>query len=192
MNVQYESGMLGRIPRSEGHTSGFFVTMAYDLEQRRRMVGHGIAKAYTNLSETWEWTGKAWQRIKASTPTPQVVSPQLSYSPELGGVVLAGGYQHWNGGPSFQETWLYDGKDWSKLPVSLLPMRKTQSAGMMQSLRYDAGRGRMLGLVIDPTRPWHKGSHPRTLYPCARPFQGSPGSLEMRRSETRAKAASLS
>lgn len=124
----------------------FHLRMTFDA-RRRRMVGFGMEKLTTSwIYDTWEWTGKAWTKMKPLVKTPQSKGAFIQYNPELGKVVLAGGARITRAAPSFDETWTYDGKTWSKLKVSPLPIRNNGPAGVMDALIYDPGQQRLLSL----------------------------------------------
>jgi M6 family metalloprotease-like protein len=102
--------------------------MAYDAARNEIILFGGARDLYTGLppkffSDTWAWDGTQWQQIiTAASPSPRV-SARIEYSPDLGQIVLIGGYGAKDVGttPPFtyvfdyrEETWTWDGSNWTQ------------------------------------------------------------------------------
>lgn len=118
--------------------------MAYLTYDRRRGVvvlfgGMTIDLGrWAPVGETWEYDGVDWsRRLVANEPTPRAAS--LTYDADRGRVVMFGGYAD-GGGVYFvalDETWEYDGTNWSLVPTPLSPAARGSSG-----LAYDPTHGR--------------------------------------------------
>jgi len=93
-------------------------------------------------AKTWELKGQKWQLIPTKhVPPASAVGRKLTYVPDLGGILLAGGRaMNWK---ALAGTWLYDGKDWTKM-VSLAQLPQPRVSDRMTNLVYDAARRRVL------------------------------------------------
>ncbi len=91
--------------------------------------------------ETWVWDGTQWTpRFPATTPAPRA-GHAMVYDSVSARVLMVGGYGQ-GGLPLPDNTWAYDGTDWTLLnPLVLAPLR------FEHALAYDTRRGRavMLG-----------------------------------------------
>jgi hypothetical protein len=103
-------------------------TMVYDAARNEVVLFGGGRDLYTGqqptfFSDTWVWDGTRWQqRLTATGPSPRI-SARMEYNPELGQIVLVGGYGAKDVGmsPPFpyvfdyrEETWIWDGSNWSQ------------------------------------------------------------------------------
>jgi galactose oxidase-like protein len=75
------------------------------------------------LNDTWEFDGTSWQQVvTANSPGPRIFAA-MSYDYLHGGMVLFGGDQGFTGGPANNDTWFYDGNDWTLLSTNGPPAR---------------------------------------------------------------------
>lgn len=87
--------------------------MAYDAKHGDFvMFGGGTSKGASD--ETWTWDGSAWKlQTPAHKPDPRW-GAGMGYDPQLGVVVLYGGHvptnEEWISG---DDTWIWDGADWT-------------------------------------------------------------------------------
>ena len=121
--------------------------MTYDPGTGEILLFGGSRDLYSGaqpgfFNDTWTWNGTRWlQRTTASAPSPRT-SARMAYDPDLGQVVLVGGYGGKDVGttPPFayvfdyrEETWTWNGTAWTQqFPTNLLEFSYTY--GMV----YDA------------------------------------------------------
>lgn len=106
--------------------------MAYDTI-RKRVVVFGGHLTTDPTNETWEYDGETWTlRTPTHAPGPRVGSC-MAYDPRRGVAVMFGGRSVYLG-PSFSETWLWDGTDWTRGPNGPPPLRSC-------AIAYDDARG---------------------------------------------------
>jgi hypothetical protein len=113
--------------------------MAFD-SIRGRIVLFGGNAYNGRVDETWEWDGTNWiQRIATSAPFPRFWHT-MAFDSRQGNTVLFGG-DHLNSvayklGP-INDTWLWDGSQWTQVFPSTLPRHRAQ-----HTMAYDSARGR--------------------------------------------------
>ena len=132
-------------PASGSPPGRFDLAMAYDAARGKVVMFGGVTvntagSGYVYLADTWEWDGSSWTNV-----TPALFSPPgrashvMAYDAARGKVVLFGGTNHggWLG-PSFADTWEWDGSSWTNVtPASGSP----PSGGVMT---YCAARGKVV------------------------------------------------
>jgi hypothetical protein len=106
----------------------YSATMTYDAARNEIVLFGGGRDLYngqqpTFFSDTWAWDGTRWQqRISSASPSPRI-SARMEYNPELGQIVLIGGYGAKDVGETYpfpyvfdyrEETWIWDGSNWSQ------------------------------------------------------------------------------
>src|SRR3569623_2067488 len=117
-----------------GRISAAFV---YDAG-RQRVVMFGGCTANGALNETWEWDGTSGTQMSpAHSPLPRF-DAAAAYDPVRHRIVMFGGFSL-NYGGALQDTWEYDGVDWTQKAPTTLP---TDRAGA--AMAYDAVNGKMV------------------------------------------------
>jgi cysteine-rich repeat protein len=105
-----------------GPSPRFGHSMAYDA-QRHRVVLFGGAVidggGTSNITDglTWEWDGAVWTSRTTTNVPPPRRSAQMAYDPVRARIVLEGG------SPSLDDTWVYDGTNWTNVVSSGGPER---------------------------------------------------------------------
>jgi len=96
------------------------VAMAYD-ETRDMMVIFGGRMDKTIFDDTWEWDGRDWKLVEPAHKPPARCCHAMAYDSVQKKVLMYGG---WNGitGEFFNDTWVWDGKDWAELPSGAIPL----------------------------------------------------------------------
>jgi hypothetical protein len=96
------------------------VAMAYD-ETRDKVVIFGGSMDKTIFDDTWEWDGKDWKLAKSVHKPPARCCHAMAYDSVKKKVLLYGG---WNSitGEFFNDTWVWDGKDWKQLSSGNAPL----------------------------------------------------------------------
>jgi cysteine-rich repeat protein len=112
--------------------------LVYDAA-RKRVVMFGGWTPSGNQGDTWEWDGVSWTQMRpVHSPAPRLAAA-AAYDPKRKRIVMFGGYRLNYGDPA-QDTWEYDGVDWTPItPVGTLPANRAGAA-----MTYDAN----LGLVL--------------------------------------------
>ncbi len=132
--------------------------MTYDSGRGRTIMFGGAGNGSgTDLSDTWEWDGTDWTKINTqNSPRPRR-SPMLTYHLTSGKTLLFGGGTGSTGSPFFQETWTYDGKDWTQLSPKNSPLARWGSAFAFQLTRAKTllfGGAGEKGAVYNDTWEW--------------------------------------
>ena len=118
--------------------------MAYDPIRRETVLfgGFGLPTCdftnYTPLNDTWVWDGTDWtERMPTNQPTPRGGAAMVFHAAS-GRLLLFGGTMETNfNGGTLQETWEWDGTDWTQLNPATSP-----SARVFFGLAYDPIRER--------------------------------------------------
>jgi hypothetical protein len=133
-----------------GSTPKEFWGLAYD-SRRRVVVGVKSSNGPVNAHEIWEWDTTSWRRMSSTQTPPHRDFHGFEYVPFLGGTLLFGGAGG-DRGAKGTDTWLWDGKDWSKLAIPDLPVDQFAGARGM----YDSARQRLVALnyVWAPRPVW--------------------------------------
>lgn len=114
--------------------------MAYDLGRSRAVLFGGTANVFspTVEADTWEFDGTNW--IQAATPSISTAGARermaMCYMAGLQRTVLFGGWDPTLVSPTLDDTWTWDGSQWTQVPVT----------GPRPAARVDAQ------LVDDPLR----------------------------------------
>jgi pimeloyl-ACP methyl ester carboxylesterase len=111
--------------------------VAYDPVRRVTVLfGGSLPGDQTFFNDTWEYDGVSWRRRNTvNAPLPRN-GAAMAYDANRGVMVLFGGYRYQGGFNFYNDTWEYDGLQWTqRTPVERPQSRET--AGMA----YDAGRG---------------------------------------------------
>ena len=97
-------------------------TVAYD-PVRNRMVLFALSEGLNGSpynSQTWEWDGAHWQRMSSTTAPSPRFNASIAYDPNSAGTILFGGSATADGS-LLNDTWLWDGNDWTQLQPSTSP-----------------------------------------------------------------------
>ena len=107
-------------------TARDFHAMAYDAARARVILFGGFDGAGP-LNDTWEWDGRAWTRVVAASSPPARFQHALAYDSARSRVVLFGGAA--DTGPSgLEDTWEFDGSEWSQRSSSDGPTPRSRHA----------------------------------------------------------------
>jgi hypothetical protein len=90
--------------------------MAYD-EKNERVILFGGARSFALdgcLADTWTFDGAQWTELGTdAAPEPRAGST-LSYDPEAGAMLLAGGAPCPFNAPAYRDLWVFDGAAWTR------------------------------------------------------------------------------
>ena len=85
----------------------------------------------TSLADTWVWNGSTWQpQSPASSPAARNLHAMV-FDPDLGDVVFVGGTGPTATGPNYyDDTWVWDGSNWTQVSPSCGPPNNRYAFGM--------------------------------------------------------------
>lgn len=127
-----ERAATGPPPRA-GHV------MVYD-SIREVIVLFGGHNGSAFMNDTWEWDGQAWTHRTPATVPPARTDAAMAFDPARGVCVLFSGYQDQNAGtPALDDTWEWDGNDWSRQIIPPAPPPRFGHA-----MAFDCVRGMSL------------------------------------------------
>ncbi|MBF0557610.1 MAG: hypothetical protein HQL08_02395 [Nitrospirae bacterium] len=154
--------------------------MAYDAARKEVVLFGGSQNVYSGSSQnkptffndTWAWDGTQWQqRITTAAPSTRM-GARIEYNPDLGQIVLIGGYGAKNmpttppyTGYSFdyrEETWTWDGSNWTQQFPDQSP-NFSWNYGMV----YDSVHKGFFAFLGDDLRCADRGPHAYVLKPGA-------------------------
>ena len=96
------------------------VAMAYD-EARDRIVIFGGSTDKISFDDTWEWDGETWHLMEPTHTPPPRCCHAMAYDAVQKKVILYGGWNHLTGA-FYNDTWSWDGEDWTQLPSGAIPL----------------------------------------------------------------------
>jgi hypothetical protein len=110
--------------------------MAFDSARGVTVLfgGHRDISSYTaNFGDTWEWNGSYWvEYFGVSGPAPRSFH-SMTFDSARHRVVLCGGRQYFGSGPTYFDTWEWNGIAWTNMQA--VPPASLQSALAFDSLR---------------------------------------------------------
>lgn len=137
----YSAGAWSLLPTqgSPGPLDG--PALAYDPLEHRVIMFGGLASyspfSYTNL--TWFYSGGSWTSAHLNPSPAARLAGSMVYDPDLGGVVLFGGYN--NSDPSgstlLNDLWLYKLGNWSRIAATNPPPVRTWASLAYDSTHHD-------------------------------------------------------
>jgi N-acetylneuraminic acid mutarotase len=120
-------------PRSTGPK------MTYDATRGEVVLFGGQSLFGDMLGDTWVWDGVNWtQRLPATSPSPRD-SHAMAYDAARGEVVLFGGFPGGRGVAPLQDTWVWDGTNWTQRLPATSPQPRLD-----HRMAYDAARGEVV------------------------------------------------
>jgi hypothetical protein len=109
--------------------------LVYDPATRKVVLFGGVTTNLTPLNDTWTWNGINWtQQFPKSSPAPRN-GPALAYDPDLRAVVLFGGAVGACCSDSLNDTWTWNGVDWTEIYPATVPSARNGPAMDYDSLR---------------------------------------------------------
>jgi hypothetical protein len=117
---------------SIGPPARYAHAMSFD-EQRGIAVLFGGQTSTTVLGDTWEWDGSVWSQQPATGPSPRVYA-SLVYDPARRTTVLFGGSSTSAGGTFSNDTWEWNGVNWSQR-IGTPPSARRGASTTFDSLR---------------------------------------------------------
>jgi hypothetical protein len=149
--------------------------MAYDAARKEVVLFGGSQNAYAVqnkpvfFADTWAWDGTQWlQRTTLTNPSPRM-NARIEYNPDIGQVVLIGGYgakdmpttPPYSYVPDYrEETWTWNGSDWTQQFPELSPPF-SWNYGMV----YDTAQQSFTAFLGDDLHCADRGPHAYALKP---------------------------
>ena len=104
--------------------------MAYDAALGTVVLFGGDSATGAYLNDTWVWNGTTWiQQNPANSPAVRYAQG-MSYDAAAGEVVMFGGYNGQTASGSLNDTWLYDGTNWTQSNTATSPSGRDVPNGM--------------------------------------------------------------
>lgn len=94
--------------------------MVYDAA-RDRVVMFGGRNGVTYFDETWEWDGVDWTLKSPSTSPGKRAGHAMAYDAEHQVVLLFGGFRNDEAPGTVDDTWEWDGTDWTQTNLTVIP-----------------------------------------------------------------------
>ncbi len=114
------------------------------------MFGGRTANTGTFFADTWSWDGTNWTSIPTAASPPGRMSPAMGYDPIRNEVILFGGFTYNGDYIYWNDTWAFDGTNWSPRPTIVSPVGRAST-----TLAWDAARGHLVlaggNLPLAPT-----------------------------------------
>jgi hypothetical protein len=107
--------------------------MAYDSARQKTVLFGGNAGSGA-LGDTWEWDGTTWTQRATTGPSPRYWHAMV-YDSVRQKTVLFGGTASNDGNSSFNDTWEWDGTNWTQ-PASTGPSARLGHAMAYDSMRH--------------------------------------------------------
>jgi len=112
--------------------------LVYDEATRTVALVGGVAANLTNLGDTWTWDGINWhQHFPATSPAPRN-GPMIAYYPLLRAVVLFGGSVGVCCSTNLNDTWTWDGINWTQINLANPLPSPRNAAGLVYDPDYKA------------------------------------------------------
>ena len=124
-----------------GTDLGIGFTIADDPSSSQVVLFGGV----DNYDNTWTWSGGHWALARPATSSPGRIDAAGAYDPQTKQVLLFGGrHAPFNGGPSLNDTWAWNGATWRELDGGT----GGATSGEGASMAWDDALGEMV-LVTD-------------------------------------------
>jgi hypothetical protein len=122
--------------------------MAYD-SVRGKVVMFGGSSTSGLLNDTWEYDGVNWTQVTTASSPSARYSHAMVYDSARGKVVVFGGNFHNIGFGYLNDTWEYDGVNWTQVTTASWPFARADHA-----MAYDSVRGKSVtygGIGANPS-----------------------------------------
>ena len=98
-------------------------SMAYDAAHNELVVfgGQAFLTPFPATNETWVYTNSNWQKLTPVHNPPARYGATLTYDPKIDRVVLFGGYSLPADVGALNDTWTFDGTDWTQITAGPVP-----------------------------------------------------------------------
>jgi uncharacterized protein (TIGR03437 family) len=114
--------------------------MAYDSAHGQVVLFGGRSSNGNPLNDTWVWNGSNWTQESPQTSPSVRFGHAMAYDSAQGQVVLFGGMSFLNGfSISLNDTWVWDGSNWTQKSPQTSPPVRSQHA-----MAYDSTHGQVV------------------------------------------------
>ncbi|MFG0320572.1 MAG: kelch repeat-containing protein [Planctomycetota bacterium JB042] len=104
------------------------------------LFGGSLSKNTSPLNDTWSWDGNTWTQLFPATAPTGVTGHAMAFDPARGRIVMFGGSTVPAGQVNYiNETWEWDGSDWTKMTPATSPPARDWS-----SMTFDPTLGKVL------------------------------------------------
>ena len=110
--------------------------MAFDSIRNVSVLFGGVTGGSAS-AETWEYDGSDWTQITTANSPSGRLNPTMVWESSRGRILLFGGDTTTGGGGENNETWTYDGTDWTQIITATSPTPR-----YWHSMSYDSTRDR--------------------------------------------------
>ena len=122
---------------TEGPSPRFPAGFVYDSAREYVLLfgGHSFEnQTFKTFGDTWTWDGITWTQIEIQGPSPRD-GARAVFDPLLNNIFLFGGAEITNNVKNLNDTWIWNGNQWSQLDVQAPPAR------VHPILAFDSNRG---------------------------------------------------
>jgi hypothetical protein len=111
--------------------------MATVFDENRGMIILFGGRTFENvpLSETWEFNGITWNQVKTSHAPPARLWHGMAYDSTRKVVILFGGNASTSTSSYLNDTWEYNGRDWTQVETPATPAPRSNGALVYDSCR---------------------------------------------------------
>lgn len=128
------NGSVWKRVKETGPAARLLHAMAYDAKRKVVVLFGG----YTNngySGETWVWKKTKWTRVSTTGPSPRTACA-MAYHPEAQRIVLFGGRSgDWPNYTYHNDTWIWDGKQWTELGIAGPSQRCSVGMAWMEKIK---------------------------------------------------------
>lgn len=133
-------------------------SLAFDLVRGRVVMFGGADASNADINDTWEWDGANWTQMQpTNAPSPRR-QPRMAFDPTRGTVLLFGGGTGSSGTTVFDDTWAWDGTNWTQLSPRTTPPARWSHALVTDWIRAEmvmfGGAQRAGTGLLDDTWLW--------------------------------------
>jgi len=101
------------------------MAMAYD-PVRQQVIMFGGWNGNEETAETWMWDGSNWHQLAPATSPPPRGNMSMVYDADLQRIVLFGGFPGFGPDGALNDTWAWDGTNWTQLQPTTSPSPRVE------------------------------------------------------------------
>ena len=110
--------------------------MSYDVARQVVVLFSGSDSNGNSLADTWLWDGTDWAQVQPTHSPPPRVGATMAYDRDTGQTILFGGYGG-DGTPTYlNDTWIWDGTDWTVQSPTTLPIGSISPAMVYDTVHH--------------------------------------------------------
>jgi hypothetical protein len=116
------------VPR--GNTSSGFAAITFDSVRGKVVAFGGLTPPFVVHNDTWEYDGSDWSQVVTTHAPLTRWNTGLAFDPVRGKTVLFAGYADPVPGGAVNDTWEYDGSDWTQIFPAHSPSARADGVPM--------------------------------------------------------------